>query len=142
VTYGSDDMPNYTCQGNCNIGHKKGGQCKAFMNLIAYRSGVYQNSNLSWASFPSDPDIDNWSEGSGEMPKASYSNLESGDFLRKPDGHALIVIRKFVENNVEKVLVFDSNWHNGNEEVLSHEMTVGSLGSYRILKCVYNYSCQ
>jgi hypothetical protein len=144
--YGSYEMPNYTCQGNCSTSHKRGGQCKAFMNLVAYRSGQYQLPGYGWKNFPSDSTIVNWSTAVDQMPYATYSNIEPGDFLRRPYGHALIVVRKI---SSAQVIVLDSNWTDGDgyEKVTSHEMAFtgtgksSDLGTYRVLKCAYTGGC-
>jgi hypothetical protein len=148
--FGSFEMPYYTCQGSCPSNRMRGGQCKPFMNLVAYRSGQYHGPNYAFKAFPSDPDITNWSTAADQMPYATYANILPGDFLRLPNGHALTIVRKV---SISQVVVFDSNWvddgagHNGGAEVVgSHALGfTGSgnynLGNYRVLKCAYNGNC-
>ena len=149
VAYGWQDMPTYTCQGDCSGTYKHGGQCKGFMNLVAYRSGMYQNPNYGWKSLPSDASIDAGSTSPDYMPNASYDTVEPGDLLRKTRngndfGHALIVVRKLGRPNV---VVFDSNYLSdgvpgANDEVVgSHVLTESDLNGYRVLKCVYTGGC-
>lgn len=148
LTYGDLDTASlYDCQGSCTGGiHHRGGQCKPFMNLVAYRSGLYQNPGYAWKAFPSDSQIDSWSKASDQMPDATYSNIEPGDYLRKPYGHALIIVRKINSSNV---IVLDSNWSGGDgaEKISTHSMAFTGnggntdLGAYRVLKCVYNGNC-
>lgn len=45
----------YDCQGICSSGiQHKGGQCKPFTNLVAYRSGIYQNPGYAFKKLPDD----------------------------------------------------------------------------------------
>ena len=143
--YGSYEMPYYTCQGSCPSSMMRGGQCKPFMNLVAYRSGQYQGPSYAFKAFPSDSAISNWSTASDQMPYATYSNILEGDFLRRPGGHALIVVRIISSS---QVVVFDSNWLDGDgaEVVGSHTLSFSgsgdsNLGNYRVLKCAYNGNC-
>lgn len=164
--YGDLDTPisNFTCQGNCaSATYKRGGQCKPFMNLVAYRSGLYQNSGYQWKSFPSDTCIAYTTAScnlatkvtrpanDANMPLATYANIIEGDYLRMPYDHAAIVVRKIDSLNV---VVLDSNWlpgsggtGNGKEIVGSHVMgftgtgTHSDLGAYRVLKCAYTGAC-
>lgn len=147
LSYGAFDMPNYTCQGSCPGTRMHGGQCKPFMNLIAYRSGIYQGTSFAWKSFPSDTAISNWSQASNQMPVATFANIVEGDFLRMPNGHAVTIVRKISSS---RVVVLDSNWlggGDGDEVVRSHELGftgaggTHDLGSYRVLKCVYTGGC-
>lgn len=166
--YGDLDTPisNFTCQGSCSSApYKRGGQCKPFMNLVAYRSGLYQNSGYAWKSFPSDACIAYTTASCGlspdkqvvrpandaNMPLATYANIVEGDYLRMPYDHATIVVRKIDSSNV---VVMDSNWvnggsgaGNGKEIVGSHVLgftgsgTHNDLGAYRVLKCAYTGAC-
>ncbi|MFA5854178.1 MAG: hypothetical protein WC866_03760 [Patescibacteria group bacterium] len=144
--YGSFEMPYYTCQGYCPSTKMRGGQCKPFMNLIAYRSGQYHGANWSFKALPSDSAISNWSTAADQMPYATYSNILPGDLLRRPYGHAAIVVRKVSSS---QIVVFDSNWvgnGDGDEVVGSHTLGFSgtgnsNLGNYRVLKCVYNGGC-
>lgn len=157
VSWGAFEMPYYTCQGYCPSMYMRGGQCKPFMNLVAYRSGIYQTSGYGFKSFPADGDIANLNgsprpTNDPDMPLATYANILPGDFLRRPDGHATIVVSKI---NSLRVVVFDSNWTgtsgvsngNGYEIVSSHELgfsgsgSWSDLGTYRVLKCVYTGRC-
>lgn len=149
LSYGSADMPNYTCQGSCSGAYMHGGQCKPFMNLVAYRSGQYQNPGYGWKDFPLDSTIDSWSTAADQMPYATYSNIVEGDFLRRTTSttpHAAIVVRKISSS---QVIVLDSNWSGGNgrERVSSHSMgftgsnDINDLGTYRVLKCAYTGGC-
>lgn len=152
AAYGNLDTASlYDCQGSCaNPAFHRGGQCKPFMNLVAYRSGLYQNPGYAWKAFPSDSQISNWSTAADQMPYATYSNIEPGDYLRRPGGHALIIVRKISSS---QVVVLDSNWvedqngyNDGAEIIGSHELSFSgagnnNLGNYRVLKCTYNGNC-
>ena len=148
TVYGDLDTPSlYDCQGACTSGIKHhGGQCKPFMNLIAYRSGLYQGPNYAWKTLPSDSAIAASDPNGTLMPTATYANIVEGDFLRRPSGHALIIVRKVSSS---QVIVLDSNWSGGDggEQISSHSMAFGSgnsnsnLGAYRVLKCVYTGAC-
>jgi hypothetical protein len=157
LAYGSSQMPYYTCQGSCLSGSKvRGGQCKPFMNLVAYRSGTYQNPGYRWKSFPSDACIacSNCDEAhcirrsdyDAGYPKATFANIVEVDYLRRPYGHAAIVVRKVSST---RVVVLDANWltGDGNEVVGSHELgftgtgSLSDLGTYRVLKCAYTGAC-
>lgn len=150
--YGDLDTPisNYTCQqSNCTTApYKRGGQCKPFMNLVAYRSGVYQKPNYGFKLLPTDTCISYLNcntatprPGSdANMPLVPYTTLVPGDFLRQPNGHAAIVVRIYSST---QVVILDSNYVGGNgvERVASHLMTLTSLGAYRVLKCIYTGAC-
>ncbi|MFA6603599.1 MAG: hypothetical protein WCT10_02010 [Patescibacteria group bacterium] len=148
LTYGDLDTASlYDCQGTCTGGiHHRGGQCKPFMNLVAYRSGTYQNPGYAWKSFPNDATIAASDPNGTLMPAATYANIVEGDYLRRPYGHALIIVRKISSS---QVIVLDSNWSGGNgtEQISSHSMAFGSgdsdsnLGAYRVLKCAYTGGC-
>lgn len=142
--YGSFE-PYYTCQGYCPSVKMRGGQCKAFANLVAYRSGLYQGPNYSFKALPADSTIAARSTTDPDMPVATYANILEGDVLRRPYGHALIVVRKI---SPSQVVVFDSNWldGDGSETVGSHVLGFSgsgnvNLGNYRVLKCVYTGAC-
>lgn len=145
--FGSLEMPYYTCQGLCPAQKMRGGQCLAFSNLIAYRSGVYQGANYAWKLFPSDATMDARASDNISTPMATYANILPGDFLRKTHFHSLIVVRK-ISNT--QVVVFDSNWvagGDGDETVGSHTLgfsgsgTTSDLGAYRVMKCIHNGGC-
>jgi hypothetical protein len=120
-----------------------GGQCKPFMNLIAYRAGVYKNSDGSIKPLPSDPVISGY-------PLATYNTIQPGDLLRRttpPTQHAAIVVRKIDANTV---VVFDSNWVGGGDgaevagsHVLGFSGSGGitDLNTYHVLSCVYSGTC-
>ena len=158
-TYGDlDTATQFDCQGSCTNGvHHHGGQCKPFMNLVAYRSGLYQaqtpTDQHAWKAFPPDSAIAASDPNGTLMPKATYANIVEGDYLRRPktstvgDPHATIVVKKI---DSAHVIVMDSNWVNGgdgNETIGSHSMgftgtgAISDLGSYRVLKCVYAGGC-
>lgn len=151
----------YDCQGTCTSGiHHHGGQCKPFMNLVAYRSGLYQNPGYAWKAFPTDTCITYTTatctlppaqrivrpDNDVNMPKATYSNIVEGDYMRRPNGHALIIVRKISSS---QVIVLDSNWTGGDgaEQISSHSMAFTSgdsnsnLGAYRVIKCAYTGAC-
>jgi hypothetical protein len=147
LTYGSDVVGIYTCQGYCPAGTYRGGQCKAFMNLVAYRSGVYHGASWAFRTFAVDSTID---DGGTNYPLATSSNVTVGDLLRRPTSagnpHAAIVVRVI---SASQIVVVDSNWVNGSgaETVASHTMgftgtgTVSDLGTYHRLSCVYTDAC-
>lgn len=143
--YGSFEMPYYTCQGSCPSTRMHGGQCKPFMNLVAYRSGQYHGANFAFKALPSDGTISSKAPSDPDMPVATYANILEGDLLRRPGGHAVIVVRKISSS---QVVVFDSNWLGGDgaENVGSHSFGFSgsgnsNLGNYRVLKCVYTGNC-
>ncbi len=136
LQYGGDNVSQYGFQG----GRSRGGQCKGFVNLVLYRSGVYHGANWAFKALPSD-----WSATMSNQPWATYASIAPGDVLRRPGGHALIVVRKISSS---QIIVVDSNWLGGDgaEAIGSH--TIGFSGSgnnnlsnYRNLTCIYNESC-
>lgn len=136
LQYGGDNVWQYGYQGN----RSRGGQCKGFVNLVLYRSGVYHGSNWSFKTLPSDA-----SAMMANQPWATYATISPGDVLRRPGGHALIVVRK-ISNG--QVVVVDSNWVGGDgaEAIGTHVLGFSgsgnsNLGNYRNLTCVYNESC-
>lgn len=152
LTYGSDTVNQYSCQGSCPAGTYRGGQCKAFMNLVAYRSGVYHGASWAWKTFPLDSVID---DAGTSYPLATYATVATGDLLRRPTSagspHAAIVVRVISSS---QIVVVDSNWVNpgggsgdGLEIIASHTMgftgtwAVTDLGSYHRLSCVYAGTC-
>lgn len=138
--FGYLEQPSYACQGNCAGTYKRGGQCKGFINLVGYRSGIYQNPGYAWKSLPSDAAISSRPTTDPAMPAVTFANLEEGDFLRKPGVHAVLVVRKISSS---QIVVLDSNWVgvSGGEVVGSHTMTIADLSGYRALKCVYTGAC-
>jgi hypothetical protein len=156
ITYGSHDtmLSRYTCQGNCPATYNHGGECYAFMNLLAYRSGVYQKPNYGFRIFPSDNCIRYTTAtcnlpaaqkvlrpaADADMPLVPNTTLVPGDFLRNPGVHALIVVSTA---NSPNITVLDSNSvspdHLTYEEIVgSHVKTLSDLAAYRVLKCAYN----
>lgn len=142
LTYGYDDTPSlFSSQG----GKFKGGQCKAFTNLVAYRSGVLHGTNWAWKNLPSDSVTTNY-------PLLTSGNIQAGDVIRRPyptytDPHGGIVVRVLSGN---KAVILDSNWvdgGNGNENIGTHEMSftgsgsISDLGTYRRYNCVYANNC-
>jgi hypothetical protein len=148
--YGDLDTASlYDCQGTCTSGiHHHGGQCKPFMNLVAYRSGLYQNPNYAWKAFPTDTCITNTTAScntgtkvlrpvtDADMPTVANTTLIPGDYLRLPGGHAAIVVNIA---NSPNIVVLDSNYvgGDGTETIASHTMTLTQLAAYRVLKCAY-----
>lgn len=134
----------YTCQGPCaSASATHGGQCKVFNNLVLYRSGVYHDNSWSFRKLPTDSVI-----GGNKtlFPLAVKGKLASGDVLRQPNGHSVIVVRVIDGNSC---LVFDSNWFlpYDSEIVGSHVMTFSGTGKYdnlaryQVMNCVYDGSC-
>ena len=141
LTYGYDDaLTSFSSQG----GKNKGGQCKAFTNLVAYRSGVLHGTNWAWKSLPTDSSTVGY-------PALTASNIQAGDVIRRPSGaysdpHGGIVVRVLTNGAV----ILDSNWvggGNGNENIGTHVMSftgtgsISDLGSYRRYTCVYTNNC-
>lgn len=147
--YGSFDPISWYTSYNetCDQGYR-GGQCKAFTNLVAYRSGIYHGSNWAFKALPSDAQV---YERSG-IKAAKPWNIQAGDVLRMPGGHSAIVAR--IYDSYNSIVVIDSNWvrlnypdyGNGCEQVGSHAMSFGGSGvnnlyNYYILDCVYTNNC-
>jgi hypothetical protein len=137
LTYGSAEPSAYEVQN----GWYKGGQCKAFVNLVIYRSGVYHGDSWGFRTLPSDDRI----PALADAPLAKPGTLEAGDVLRMPYGHAAIVVRVLDAN---QAVVIDSNWMGGNgwENTATHVMGfsgygASNLGNYYRLNCVYDGSC-
>lgn len=148
--FGSSEMPSYTCQGSCSASSKMhGGQCKAFSNLVAYRSGIYQGSSYAFKAFPGDSTVNGY-------PLATYANVIPGDFVRRTVAnsvHSAVVVSVISST---QAIVLDSNWTsanpsdhtngNGDEVVSSHAMSfsgggLGDLSTYHVMKCVYTGGC-
>jgi hypothetical protein len=140
LTYGSDNVSQYVCQNNCGTYGYHGGQCKAFMNLVAYRSGVYHGTNWAFKTLPSD----SWIASNTSL--STYATAQAGDVLRKTTSspHAAITVRVISSS---QVVVMDSNWSDGYEKIISHTLgysgsgTTSDLGAYRVLNCVYAGTC-
>ena len=137
------------------MGVARGGQCKAFVNLLLYRSGVYQGPAPTYAfkQLPTDPTI------KGDLrlfPPVDDKNLREGSVLRRPDGliHALIVLARLPGPTPDNpnLLVIDSNYldptgnrkGDGHEVIGTHIMPLrdpdgikSDLNGYRNLDCVY-----
>lgn len=140
LTYGADNVSQYVCQNNCGTYGYHGGQCKGFMNLVAYRSGVYHGTNWAWKTLPTD----SWIASNTSL--LTYATAQAGDLLRKTTSgpHATITVRVISSS---QIVVMDSNWVDGNENIISHVLgysgsgTTSDLGTYRVLNCVYAGTC-
>lgn len=146
LTYGTDTVSQYECQNGSCSNNYHGGQCKAFSNLVAYRSGIFHGNDWAWKSLP----IDSWI--SSNCNYITSGSIQAGDVLRSTSyGHSVIVARVFSSTSV---MVIDSNWvlpnstdsGNGYELIGAHEMSfsgsgIGDLDNYRVLNCVYNNDC-
>lgn len=143
LTYGTDNVSQYVCQTNCGTYGYHGGQCKAFMNLVAYRSGVYHGTNWAWKTLPTD----SWIASNTSL--STYATALPGDLLRKTTSsqHAVIIVRVISSS---QIVVMDSNWVSGGdgyEKIGSHVLgytgsgTSSDLGTYRVLNCVYAGTC-
>jgi len=145
LTKGSDTVSEYECQNGSCSNNYHGGQCKAFANLVAYRSGIFHGTNWAWKSFPSYAWI------SSNCSNTTSGSIQAGDVLVYPNNHTLIVARVFSSTSV---MVIDSNWvrpnsdesGNGYELIGAHEMSfsgsgLGDLDNYKVLNCVYNNDC-
>jgi hypothetical protein len=139
--YGSANAVTFTCQAaSCTAStHPRGGECKAFMNLLLYRSTVYRTAANGWLALPTDTMLS--TPNSTKWPTASSSNLMAGDALRSIGGHATTVVYIPSSGNYR---VVDSNWvggigagGGGYEYIGSHVMTTSNLSGYKNLKCVY-----
>lgn len=147
LSVGTSTAKNYTCQnssGVCTGGSgasatkPHGGQCKAFTNLVFWRSGEYNNWG-AWKTFPTDTTISSYTS-------ATTSTISVGDVLRNvTNPHAVIVVA--YDTSLNKALVVDSNWVGGDgyEYIGWHEMTftgVGNanLGNYKRMNCLYDAS--
>lgn len=133
------DVSTYECQDTSCTNNYHGGQCKAFQNLICYRSGIFHGENWAWRSLP----VDSWI--SSNCDNITSGSIQAGDVLRYPYYHSIIVARVFSSTSV---MVIDSNWVGGNgyELIGAHEMSfsgsgVSDLDNYRVLDCVYNNDC-
>lgn len=151
----SSSASSYTTQ---RSGYYKGGQCKAFSNLVAYRSGIYHTggSVYTWKTLPSDSSI---SASTSTYPVLSTSNITAGQVARMPSGHAMIIVAV----SGSSATVMDSNWvgtttsTSGStvttsyyEQIGAHTMsfyssgsyngTVSDLDSYRHLDCIFSTS--
>ncbi|MBI2473985.1 hypothetical protein HYV70_05540 [Candidatus Uhrbacteria bacterium] len=153
-TYGATNgATKYTCQASsCTTSTRpRGAQCKAFSNLLAYRSGVFHSGSSSigsgsWRILPSDTNLNS----SDYRTKYSISLLTSstisaGDVLRQTYGHSAIVV--YVSGSTYRVV--DSNWivADGNEYIGSHTMSfsgdgIKNLGNYYDLNCIYSTTAQ
>lgn len=140
LTKGSDNVSEYECQNGSCTNNYHGGQCKAFANLVAYRSGVFQGADYAWKSFPT------YSWISSNCNNVTSGTIQAGDVLVYPNYHVLIVARVFSSTSV---MVIDSNWIGGGdgyEKVGAHEMSfsgsgINDLDNYKRLNCVYTNDC-
>jgi hypothetical protein len=146
LTYGADNLAQYSCQGGSPCVFRAG-QCKAAMNLVLYRSGVYHRTNWGFRVLPSDASTPSVAK------KLTSATLQVGDVLRKvsPSPHAMIVVRVL---SPTKAVVFDSNWVGGagQERMGTHVVsiqtagnlngTVSDLDTYYDLDCVYKTNGQ
>lgn len=153
---------NYTCQsssGSCTGGTStsatkpRGGQCKAFQNLVLYRSGQYRSSG-GWKKLPSDSTISGYSSSGTDAPTTSTSNIAVGDVLRRlTTVHSMTVVA--YDSATQQALVVDSNYQGTTSSTYNEyigAMVVGfstttftssykRLSNYRNLKCVYTGRC-
>ncbi len=143
TSYGSTDPNSYGYQpdSSSTTFHYRGGQCKAFTNLIAYRSGVLHGDNWAFKKLPYSGNV-----------QMSSSNIRAGDILRSNSDkvrHSLIVTRVFTENGITKAVVIDSNWvtGNGGESIGTHVLAFdgsngnSNLANYYAFQCVYDGNC-
>ena len=124
--------------------YPRGGQCKAFVNLLLYRSGIYQGPapTYTFKRLPNDDTIDL------VAPMVAGGSLRIGDALRNTvnTGHALVVLARIEPKDGKPLsaLVMDSNFikgSDGHEIIGTHVMTINELSSYRDLDCVYAGTC-
>lgn len=144
INYGSLNPNTYGYQPDKNTStyRYRGGQCRAFSNLVAYRSGVYHGTNWAFKRLPI-------ALGTQVTP----SNLQNGDVLRSNQAlrHSVIVVRKFTDTDgVQAAVVLDSNFvgsGNGGEAIGSHVLRFSgsgnnNLGNYYAYNCIYSGNCQ
>lgn len=141
LVYGADNAYQYECQNGSCTNNYHGGQCKAFSNLVAYRSGIFHGNNWAWKTLPADAWI------ASNCDYVTSGTIQAGDVLRSTSyGHSVIVARVFSSTSV---MVIDSNWiddGDGDEKVGAHAMSfsgsgIGDLDNYRVLDCVYANDC-
>jgi len=145
LTYGADNLAQYSCQGKpCLF---RAGQCKAAVNLVLYRSGVYHQGNWAFRLLPTDASTP------GVAKKLTSATLQVGDVLRRTGSspHAMIVVRVLSPTSA---VVFDSNWVGGagQERLGTHVVSIYTSGSlnggisdldtYYDLDCVYKTTGQ
>lgn len=142
IAWGADNVSEYVQQKIPN-GPFRGGQCKAFSNLVAYRSGVYHGTNWSFKALPSDTWLKD-QQNLNKAPFATPATIQAGDILRMVDGHSAITARVI---NSYTVIVGDSNFvgGDGKEQVASHVLSFSgsgynNLGNYHRLNCIYDAS--
>lgn len=168
ISVSSSSAKNYTCQsssGSCTSGSgssatkPRGGQCKAFTNLVLYRSGQYNGG--SWRTLPSQSTI---YCSTSSYPVLTSSTIAVGDVLQRVDGvsgscsdtarmsfstvHTQLVVA--YDSSAQTAIIVDSNYSgsNGNEYIGYHTAGFSTsysgytlLGNYRDLDCVYSGSC-
>lgn len=146
ISVDTSNARNYTCQnsaGTCTAGSgstatkPRGGQCKMFSNLVFWRSGEYNNWG-PWKKIPSDNS--GWMTAS---PLTTAGTMSVGDVLRRPNGHAAIIVAVDTSNNT--ALISDSNWTNGDGNEYIGWRILGfsgsgndNLGNYKRLNCLYD----
>ncbi len=169
ISVGSSTPKYYTCQsssGSCISGSgssatkPRGGQCKAFANLLLYRSGQYNSG--SWRTLPSQSTI---YCSTSSYPILTTSTIAVGDVLQRVDGvsgscsdtarmsistvHTQLVVA--YDSSARTAIVVDSNYsgNNGNEYIGYHTAGFSTtsysdyslLSNYRDLDCVYTGGC-
>jgi hypothetical protein len=140
LTYPCSTVLFYECQDGSCTNNYHGGQCKAFSNLVAYRSGIFHGDNGAWKSLP----LDSWI--ASNCSAVTSGTIQAGDVLRSTSySHSVIVARVFSSTSI---MVIDSNWIGGGgyEKVGAHEMSfsgsgINDLDNYRVINCVYNNNC-
>ncbi len=131
----------------------RGGFCKAFQNLVLYRSGQYNSG--TWRTLPTDATISGYSTSGSDAPTTSTSNIAVGDVLRQLTNlHSMIIVA--YDSSTQQALVVDSNYvapttgsgyyeyigsHVVGFSMTTFTSTYTRLGNYRNLKCVYTGSC-
>lgn len=139
IQYSASNPSQYGLQG----GIGRGGQCKPFTNLVAYRSGVFHGPNWAFVALPSDG---NTNESSA--PYSTPSTVKAGDILRNRQSneeiHSVIVVH-VTNNSNNDVVVLDSNWNGGDgaEQIGTHIMNYAgsgrdNLGRYNTYNCIYS----
>ncbi len=164
-TVNTANAKNYTCQNNsgaCTSGSgsaatkPRGGQCKAFANLLLYRSGQYGSG--TWKTLPSQKTI---YCSTNKYPVLTTSTITIGDILQRVDGvtgscsdmnnlkistvHTQIVVA--YDSTAQTAIIVDSNYTGGDgyEYIGYHTAGFSSsnyssytlLSNYRDLDCVY-----
>lgn len=115
--------------------YSRGGQCKKFVALVLYRSGIRHTVAGSFSRLPEDAKISN---DLVMFPVVAIPH--PGDILRRPNGHALIVAASIAGLGL---IAVDSNYSggDGHERIAVHLMGPASLVEYHNLNCVYTGAC-